>query len=542
MASELEVARKAFEERAWRAAFSQLATAHTQETLGLDDLELLAQAAYLCGEDAASEKAWIEVNQRSVEKADWARAARCAFWLGVTLQARSERAKAGGWFARAQRVLEDNDHDCVERGWLLVGAGLKLHHERNYAASMQAWEQALEVGKRFQDVDLVATARQGLGRILIKQGRISEGSPMLDESMVAVLANEVSAIPAGIIYCSVIEACQEMLDIARAQEWVAALSEWVDAQPDLVPYRGRCQLHRSEIMTLEGRWADAAEEVAQACERLADPPQPQLGMALNRQAEVHRLRGEFDAAEESYRQAREKAFVLQPGWALLKLARGETEAAVAAIQRSYEAASKEVTRCRVLPAYVEIMLAAANIGAAKAGHEELARIAETLDSPFLRGVALRCKGAVLLAEGHAADALATFAKVWEHWFALEVPYESARLRLLIAQSSKQAGDEYTCAAEFDAAKRVFEQLGAAHDLKMLEVLSGSIPAETPGGLSPREVEILTLVAKGKSNREIASELVISERTVARHMSNIFNKLNVTSRTAASAFAFENDLV
>ncbi|MDQ3661938.1 MAG: response regulator transcription factor [Actinomycetota bacterium] len=539
MASELEVARKAFEERAWRAAFSRLATAHSEEALGLDDLELLAQAAYLCGEDAASEKAWIEANRRSVENEDWARAARCAFWLGVTLQARSERAQAGGWFARAQRVLEDNDHDGVERGWLLVGAGLRLHHERHYDASTQAWEQALEVGKRFHDVDLVATARQGLGRILIKQGRISEGSPMLDESMVAVLANEVSPIPAGIIYCSVIEACQEMLDIARAQEWTAALSDWVAAQSDLVPYRGRCQIHRCEIMTLEGRWSDAAEEIAQACERLVDPPQPQLGMALNRQAEVHRLRGEFDAAEEAYRQANEKGFVMQPGWALLKLARGETEVAVAAIQRSYEATSKEVTRCRVLPAYVEIMLAAGNIEAAKAGHQELTEIAETLDSPLLRGVALRCRGAVLLAEGNTTDALATFAKVWEQWSALQVPYESAHLRLLSAQASRQAGDEHTANSEFDAARHAFEQLGAAHELK---VLSGSTPAQIPGGLSPREVEILSLVAKGKSNRAISSELVISERTVARHMSNIFNKLDVTSRTAASAFAFENDLV
>jgi DNA-binding CsgD family transcriptional regulator/tetratricopeptide (TPR) repeat protein len=542
MASELKVARKAFEKRAWRTAFSQLATAHTEEALELEDLELLAQAAYLCGEDAASEKAWIEANQRSVKKRDWARAARCAFWLGVTLQARSERAQAGGWFARAQRILEDHDHDCVERGWLLVGAGLKLHHDRSYEASKRAWELALEVGKRFHNVDLVATARQGLGRILIKQGSISEGSPMLDESMVAVLANEVSPIPAGIIYCSVIEACQEMLDIARAQEWTAALSDWVDAQPDLVPYRGRCQLHRSEIMTLGGRWSDAAAEIAQACERLVDPPQPQLGMALNQQAEVHRLRGEFDAAEKAYRRANEKAFVLQPGWALLKLARGETEAAVAAIQRSYATTSKEVTRCRVLPAYVVIMLAAGKIEAAKTGHEELAQIAETMDSPLLRGIALRSKGTVLLAEGHAADALATFAKVWEHWSALEVPYETARLRLLIAQASKQAGDEHTASSEFDAAQRAFEQLGAANDLKMLEALSGSTPLQVAGGLSPREVEILSLVAKGRSNREIASELVISERTVARHMSNIFNKLDVSSRTAASAFAFENNLV
>jgi DNA-binding CsgD family transcriptional regulator len=528
--------------KAWRDAFSQLAASQAERPLPLDDLELLAQAAYLCGEDAASGKAWTEANQRSVEEGDWARAARCAFWLGVTLQARSERAQAGGWFARAQRVLDDNDHDCTERGWLQVVAGLKLHHERQYETSEKAWLNAIEIGRRFEDTDLQATARQGLGRILIKQGRISEGAPMLDEAMVAVLADEVSPIPAGIIYCSVIEACQEILDIARAQEWTAALSDWVDAQPDLVPYRGRCQIHRSEIMALGGRWPDAAAEVAQACEQLADPPQPQLGMALYQQAEIHRLRGEFDAAEAAYQAANEKAFVLQPGFALLKLAQGQTDAAVAAIKRAFEATSKTITRCRVLPAYVEIMLASGDFEAAASACDELAAIAEALDSPLLRGVAVRSKGALLVEKGDAKRALEVFSEAWGYWSELEAPYEVARLRVLSGIASQKQGDDHSAASEFKAARRAFEQLGAATDLKALDELTGTPPSEPPGGLSPREVEILTLVARGKSNREIASELVISERTVARHMSNIFAKLDVTSRTAATAFAFENDLV
>lgn len=541
-ADEIELARDTFERKAWRDAFSRLAAYQAEKPLPLDDLELLAQAGYLCGEDSASAKAWTEANQRSVEEGDWARAARCAFWLGVTLQSRSERAQAGGWFGRAQRVLDDNDHDCAERGWLQVVAGLKMLHERQYETSEKAWRKAIEIGRRFEDTDLLATARQGVGRILIKQGRISEGTPMLDEAMVAVLADEVSPIPAGIIYCSVIEGCQEILDIARAQEWTAALSDWVDAQPDLVPYRGRCQIHRSEIMALGGRWPEAAAEVAHACEQLVHPPQPQLGMALYQQAEIHRLRGELDAAEAAYQAAYEKAFVLQPGVALLKLAQGQTDAAVAAIKRSFEASSKKITRCRVLPAYVEIMLASGDVESAAGACDELADIADALDSPLLRGIAARSKGAVLVEKGDAKGALEAFSEAWSYWSELEVPYEVSRLRVLSGIASAMEGDDHTAASEFKAARRAFEQLGAATDLKALDELTGIPSSEPPGGLSPREVEILTFVARGKSNREIASKLVISERTVARHMSNIFAKLDVTSRTAASAFAFDNHLV
>jgi DNA-binding CsgD family transcriptional regulator len=535
--------REAFAKRAWRAAASLLAACHNKEPLGLDDLELLAQAAYLCGEDAASETAWIEANHRAVAQCDWARAARCAFWLGVTLQARSERAQASGWFAKAQRVLEDNDHDCVERGWLLVGVGLKLHHERNYEASQSAWEKAIEVGTRFHDIDLITTARQGLARILIKRGAIAEGAPLLDEAMVTVLADEVSPIPAGIIYCSVIEACQEIVDIARAEEYTEALSRWVDAQPDLVPYRGRCQIHRAEIMALGGRWHDAALEISQACERLVDPPQPQLGMALYQKAEIHRMRGEFDAAEKAYREANEKGFVLQPGAALLRLAQGQTDAAVAAITRAFEVTSKEVTRCRVLPPYIEITLAADDVEAAGRACEELAEIAQSLDSPLLRAAERRCRGLIQLAQGDSDAALKVLDEAWESLSRLVAPYEVARLRHAIGLASRAVGDDYTAVDHWQSARRTFAELGARPDLETIDELLGSAESrEVPGGLSPRELEVLVLVARGKSNREIASELVISERTVARHLSNILAKLDVPSRTAASAFAFQNRLV
>lgn len=248
----LGAGREALGRRWWGEAFEQLSSADRQEPLSLEDLESLAAASYLTGRDAESEAFWARAHQESFCLRDPARAARCAFWLGITLMSRSERAKAAGWLARAQRVLDDSQHDCAERGWLIVPLGLGLYAEGDFPASLGAFREARQIGASFGDMDLVMTARQAEGRVLIRMGETAQGLALLDEAMVAVTAGEVSPIPAGIIYCSVIEACQEILDVRRAQEWTAALSAWCASQPDLVPYRGRCMVHRSEIMQLTG--------------------------------------------------------------------------------------------------------------------------------------------------------------------------------------------------------------------------------------------------------------------------------------------------
>jgi tetratricopeptide (TPR) repeat protein len=280
----LDRGREAFRRRAWGDAYSQLSSADRAEPLPLDDLENLAVACYLAGKDADSEAFWARAHRESLRAADWGRAARCAFWLGITLMNRSERAKGGGWLARAQRVLDDSQHDCVERGWLLIPLGLRLYAQGDYEGSREAFRRAGTFGAASGDTDLVPTARQAQGRALIRMGQAAEGVVLLDEAMVAVTAGEVSPIPAGIIYCSVIEACQEILDVRRAQEWTAALSQWCASQPDLVPYRGRCMVHRSEILQLRGAWPDALDEARRACERLSVPPQPQLGAAFYQRA------------------------------------------------------------------------------------------------------------------------------------------------------------------------------------------------------------------------------------------------------------------
>lgn len=531
-----------FAQMAWGDAYAQLSAADRAATLAADDLERLGVAAYLAGRDADSEDAWSRAHQRSLTAEDWGRAARCAFWLGITLMNRMERARGGGWLARAQRVLDDAEHECVERGWLLVAVGLHQAQKGDLENAAVSWKSAVEIGTTYGDVDLITTARQGQGRVLIRMGQAVDGVVLLDEAMVAVAAGEVSPIPAGIIYCSVIEACQEVHDVPRAREWTKALNAWCASQPDLVPYRGRCLIHRSEIMQLDGAWSDALAEARRACQRLSEPPQPPLGAAWYQRAELHRLRGEYTKAEQAYREASQRGRVPEPGLALLRLAQGRADAAAMHLRSAVDEAQGHVSRSKILPAYVEIMLATKDVGAARAGADELSGIAEHTGVPYVSAVAASVQGAVLLAEDDARAAAPVLGGAWASFEELEVPYEAARVRVLAAIACREIGDDDGAAMELDAAHRTFTRLGALPDVARVDALIGKAESKAAGGLTARQMDVLALVAKGMSNRQIAAELVIAERTVARHMSNIFTTLGVSSRTEASAFAFHHDLV
>ena len=542
-ADTLHPGRVSFQRRAWADAYAELSGAARGTTLALDDLERLAIAAYLVGKDAESHALWARAYRAALSAGDPARAVRCAFWLGFGLLMSGEAARGGAWIARARRLIDEEGLDCAEAGYVLIPAALRGLGGGDHAGAYALFHRAGELGRRFADPNLVAMSCLGQGQALIASGKIQEGTALLDEAMVAVEAGELSPLAAGIVYCGVIEACRQIFDVRRAQEWTTALTRWCDSQPDLVPYRGRCLVHRAELMLVHGTWPEALQEAETACERLCDRPgEAATGYAFYLCGELHRLRGEWDEAERAYAQASRWGHTLQPGLALLRLAQGKVDAAEAAIRRMLDEACGWATRTGVLPAYIELMLAVADVPAAQAGAEELASTAEVLDAPFLRALAAGARGAIRLAENDPRAALGPLRQACRIWEALGAPYELARTRGLIGRACQRLGDADSARMEFDTAEWHLRQLGAAPELSRLQAHAAGAAAPYRHGLTPRELQVLRLIAAGKTNKAIAVELFVSERTIDRHVGNILAKLNVPSRTAATAYACQHRLL
>ncbi|WP_433363036.1 LuxR C-terminal-related transcriptional regulator [Actinoplanes sp. CA-142083] len=546
----LDSGRLAFRRRAWAEAYRDLAAADRQSPLAVDDLELLATAAYLLGRDDVSTGVWERAHHETAARGEHERAARCAFWLAFGLLNRGQYAQTAGWLAKGRRQLGEGESkgeskgegkregegrgDCAERGYLALPDAIQHVEAGDCPRAIAETQAAVELGERCGDPDLVALARCVQGRAHLRQGDTASGMALLDEVMVTVLADEVSPALAGNLYCTVIDGCQEVFDLLRAREWTVALTQWCESQPDLVPYRGQCLVHRAEIMLLRGAWDEAAEAARSAAEHLTRPPHPAAGAALYVVAELHRLRGEFAAAEAAYREANEWGRQPQPGLARLRLSQGRPEAARAAIQRALGELADPAIRPALLAAAVDILLATGEAAGAARAAAELSEVAFRLDMPLLRAMAAG-------GEGATSHTLTALRRAWQLWHELDAPYEAASVRVLLGLACREAGDEDTARLELDAAAAVFARLGAAPDLAALAELSGR-RATGAGGLTPRELEVLRLVAAGKSNRSIAADLFLSERTVARHVSNILAKLGLPSRSAATAYAYERGLV
>ena len=374
------------------------------------------------------------------------------------------------------------------------------------------------------------------------QRQMRKGLALLDEAMVAVTAGELSPIMTGLIYCSVIDACQQMYALDRAREWTFALAQWCDEQPEMLAFSGVCRVHRAEIMQLHGAWRDALEEARRAGARSQGTHQPAAAAAFYQQAEVHRLRGEFADAEKAYRSASQLGMEPQPGLALLRLAQGRTEAAVAAIRRVVGATQSRLLRAKLLPAYVEIVLAINEIQEARDVSRELVEIAESFGADVLGAMAAHAQGAIELAEGDAQGALVSLRRAGQVWHQIEAPYLAARVRVLVALACGALGDTEGAALEMESARRVFQELGAAPDVTRIKSLTREAKTDHLTSLTPREVQVLRLVSAGKTNKAIAAELSLSEKTVDRHLSNIFTKLDVPSRAAATAYAYQHKLV
>ena len=518
--------------------------ADSAEPLGAEDLELMARSAYMLGRDDEYVAGLERAHHAHLDAGEVPRAVRCAFWIGHSFLFRGQGPRALGWFARGQRALDEIGRDCVERGYLLIPVWLEQMGVGDFDGGLATARAAEEIGDRFGDADLVWLARDEQGRALLRLGRAREGLRLVDEALVAATSGELSPIVTGIVYCNTIIFCRDVLEVRHVREWTDALTTWCDQQPEMVAHNGLCLVHRAEITLMRGAWGDALEQAQWATERFTGGVLNQLarGRAFYWQAEAHRLRGDSAAAEEAYRMASRFGCEPQPGLALLRLAQGNKDAAEAAIRRSVGETTDALARSALLPAYVEIMLEARNRDHAAAACRELEQIAEGWRTELLEARAAQSRGALALADGLASEALRALRKALLIWKELNAPYETARTQELVALACRALGDEDTASMELQAAVEIFERLGARNDHARADaLLTRRAPAEEYG-LTPRELEVLRLLATGKSNRQIAAALTISDHTVARHVQNIFAKLGVSSRSAVTAFAFSHHLV
>ena len=513
---------------------------------GLDDLDAgeldrFSTAAALVGRHDDQVRALQRAFLVRQEAGDPRGAVTCAVRLALSTADHGEHALAAGWGARAADTAEDIGEECVEQGWVSFLRMFAALGRGDLPGAQALADEAHATARRFHDPDLMAMSACAQGRVSLMAGRFAEGLAQLDEAMVRVVSGETSAFIAGHVYCTAIEGCQEISDLGRVAEWTSALERWCDAQPGLLAFTGQCAVHRGQLMRLRGAWDDALRELARAADRYREiGTHSAIGLTAVETGDLLRLRGDLAGADAAYQRAADLGLDPQPGLALLWLAGGRDAAALATVDRLLADHGGPVQRCRLLPGAVEVLLAAGQVERARSLAEELSSLAAAIGTTPLAAAAAQAMGAVELAAGDAAGALPYLRRAHQLWAQVSSPYDAAVARLLTGQCLLALGDASSAERELAAARATFRRLGA---VPMADLASSLLaPTSVPGGLTAREVEVLRLVAAGRSNAQIAAELVLSEKTVARHLSNIFGKLDVGSRTAAAAYAFEHGLV
>jgi ATP/maltotriose-dependent transcriptional regulator MalT len=540
MPNPLRHGRECYAGRRWQEAYQTLLGADETSPLDPEDLERMATCAYLLGRELDFLRLLERLHRIYLDSNEVERAARCTFWLALGLGLRGDVGQASAWIARGQRLVEDRE--CVERGYLLLSVAEQQLHEGLADAAQAMVITSIGIADGFKDADLAAVARHVHGRLLISQGQIQPGLRRLDETMLAVVAGELSPIVTGLMYCSVIDACRQIYATARAREWTRAFSRVCEEQPEMVAFTDTCLVQCAEILTFHGAWSEAMADACRACERAERAGRKPQAAARYQRAEIHRLRGEFAEAEEAYRATSELGREPQPGLALLRLAQGRTDAACAAMQRLITATIDRMRRAHLLPAHFEIMLTLGRMDDARRACAELRTLAEMFDTDRLRAEAARAHGAIALAEGDALAAAGPLRTAFDLWERLDAPYEAARVRVLIGLACRALGDDDASGLEFSAAKAAFERLGARPDLTRLDTLTSPATRRAENPLTARERDVLRLIALGRTNKAIADALGLSERTIDRHVSNILGKLDVPSRTAATARAYDRKLL
>ncbi|WP_225803537.1 LuxR family transcriptional regulator [Streptomyces sp. NK15101] len=557
----VERARSAAARESWAEAYALLREAdrHPTRALTAEDLDVLSDAAWWSGHVDESVAARLRTHAAYVAAHDHRGAGLAAWWLHYEYAALGRPAAAAGWLHRARHHLEGLPA-CPEHCFLAWTDAEEATARGDHAAALAATGRMTRLALRAESPDLLALARQATAAALLAQGRRTEALAHLDDAMCAVTAGELSGTFTGFLYCLAITQCMESADFARAVEWTNAAMEWCappwtgrrdEGTPPLGvtpsgdnPFRGVCRAHRVEVLDLLGAWALAEAEARQACREVPVDCLEAAAAAYYAAGDVQRRQGRLEEAAVSYAHAHALGRIPQPGLALLRLAQGRAEAAVAGVGLALACQSDPrhdlLGRARLLAARTEVALAVRDVPGAAGAAAELEVLAG--DVPLLRAMADTARGAVALAEARPEPALRLLRRALAGWLELRVPYEAAQVRMLLAAADRTVGDEEAARLELGAARAVFERLGAAPDTRRAAaLLTRGTRRRLPGGLTAREAEVLRLVASGGTNRDIARALVISEHTVARHLNNIFAKLGVGSRAAATAYAYAHDL-
>lgn len=535
----IDRARDALARGAWSEAYEALHEVDPS-LLSARDLEGLADAAWWVSRFSES----LDVRQKAyaayAAEGDDLAAAGMAARLAIEHFVRDEPSVGAGFLMRARRHAEAAP-EGAEHGFLAMVEANVARSSGDPEQAIELADRAVSLGQRSADRDLVAMALHTKGLTLIDTGRVAEGLALLDEAMAAVVAGDLSPYFTGIIYCALIGACLELSDVRRASEWSDAARAWCESIPSSAPFQGMCRVNRAEVARLRGSWLQAEAEAVLASHELEHVDPGLAASALVQVGEIRRRMGDLTGAEEAFVRAQELGADTQPGLALLRLAQGKIDPARIVLHTALATERQPARRVRLLEADVQAAIAGGALDEARASAEQLAAIASETDTPAFRASVAAATGAVHLAEGDLPAALEHLHRAIAAWQDLRLPYESARARVLYARALRAGGDEEGARVELRSALAAFERLGAVPDAESTARLLEAPPGGLPGGLTAREAEVLRLVAAGKTNRDIAVELVISEHTVARHLQNMFAKLGVSSRAAATAYAYEHGL-
>jgi DNA-binding CsgD family transcriptional regulator len=534
---DLAAVRDALSRHDWPAAFDAAEAVEVDSPeLEADRADMMAEAAWWLGRLDECIAARERAHRAYDELGNQRRAGQCAVWLYEHNAMAARPAVAGAWLRRARRALAD-DADCVEHGALLLREAETAHGGGDLDRALSLATEAGALGRRLRSPDLEAEALQAMGRILIDQGDVDDGMGHLDEAMLLAVEGRLGPYSTGKVYCSLISACEELGDLDRAAEWTEATMKWAQQHPFAI-FPGICRVHRAVVLKRRGSLAEAEREAALACEELITSHVANSAAAYAEVGDIRRRLGALARAEEAFEKAQQLCGRPCGELALLRLAQGRIDAAMSIIAACLRDTTSRLARSALLPLFVHVAIAAKDVDAACDALAELEEIAATFATPILRATVLSARGRLELAQQDEA-ACVTLQQALDGWQALDVPYEIATTRTLLGQALRESGDETGAMKSFTAAARLFDQIGARLDARL--VFDDTKPV-LPSGLTEREVEVLRLIAAGMSNNEIAGELYVSVKTVSRHLSNIFTKIGVSSRAGATAFAFEHELV